>query len=133
MREKIINTIANSTIARRVGEKIIDNRVLWPLLCDFAIRIMKIMAFTGESTDKCLKVGFLPVPIHFYQPIPDIEEMEKRNIWDKVSELKCIKFVPEKYIEFVRLIAREYAHECDWPNEPSEKPMQFHLHNGCFS
>jgi hypothetical protein len=129
----MINRISASTIARRIGEKIANSSTLWPLFSEIAIPIIKKMAITGESTDKCLSQGFLPVPIHFYHPIPDIEEMKRRNIWDKVSNLNGISFKAEKYIEFIRLLAREYAHECDWPNEPSNDPRQFHLHNGCFS
>jgi hypothetical protein len=103
-------------------------KIFNPLL----MRILKFMAFTGEGTDSCLKHGFLPVPIHFYQPIPDIKEMEKRNIWDKISNLSGINLEPEKCIAFIKQLASEYAHECKWPNEQPLDPKQFHLNNDAF-
>lgn len=116
-----------------LGEHIATDDRLWSLFRELAIPIAKKMAVTGDSTDKCLEHGFLPVPIHFYQPIPDLEEMERRKAWDRVSSLRGIAFEPEKYLEFFKLLAHEYAHECDWPNEPTGDSWQFHLHNGCFS
>lgn len=116
-----------------LGEHIATDDRLWSLFRELAIPIAKKMAATGDSTDKCLEHGFLPVPINFYQPIPDLEEMERRKVWDRVSNLRGITFEPDKYLEFFKLLAHEYAHECDWPNEPTGDPWQFHLHNGCFS
>ena len=46
----------------------------------FLIPIMKRIALTGEGTENCLKHGFLPVAVHFYQPIPDIFDLERRNV-----------------------------------------------------
>lgn len=94
---------------------------------------MKGMAITGIGTDNCLKHGVLPVRIHYYQPIPDILDLEKRNVWDHISKMRGIKFEPIKNIEFVKQLAHKYANECNWPNEPSLNPKHFHLHNGCFS
>lgn len=131
MRQVIIGF--SSTIAGWLGKMIANSTILWHAFREIAIPIMGKMAITGESTDKCRKQGYLPVPIHFYHPIPDIEEMEKRNVWDKVSLLKGIGFESEQYLEYIGQLAKEFAHECDWPNEPSKNPMQFHLHNGCFS
>jgi hypothetical protein len=108
-------------------------RVVVALFGPLIMPIMKAMAITGVGTNACLKHGFLPVRVHFYQPIPDIAELEKCNAWDKVSKMDGIRFHPEKYIEFIEQLARKYADECNWPNEPSLDPKQFHLHNGCFS
>lgn len=91
------------------------------------------MAFTGIGTDNCMKNGFLPVRIHYYQPVPDILELEKRNAWDNVSKMRGIKFEPEKSIEFIKLLALKYSNECNWQNEPLLNQNLFHLHNGSFS
>ena len=99
----------------------------------FLIPIMKRIALTGEGTENCLKHGFLPVAVHFYQPIPDIFDLERRNVWDRISKMRGIKFEPEKYIEFLKQLGSKFAGECDWPNEPSNNLNDFHLHNGCFS
>jgi len=94
---------------------------------------MKYIADSGECSDDCLKYGFLPVAVHFYQPIPDIAELEKRKVWDKISKLKGLKFEPEKYLSFLKEMALKYSDECDWPNEPDNNPNNFYLHNSTFS
>ncbi|PIQ23077.1 class I SAM-dependent methyltransferase [bacterium (Candidatus Blackallbacteria) CG17_big_fil_post_rev_8_21_14_2_50_48_46] len=103
------------------------------MVSPFVLPIMKFMATSGEGTDACLKRGFLPVPVHFYQPIPDLEDLEKRNIWAKESALSGIEFQSENFFAFMQKIAADFSHECDWPNEPTSDPKQFHLHNNCFS
>lgn len=108
-------------------------RIYIKIFSPLAIPIMKHMAVTGEGTDNCLKHGFLPVPVHFYQPVPDIFELEKRNVWDTISKLRGIRFEPEIYIEFFKQISLKYADECNWPNEQSPDPRQFYLHNENFS
>jgi len=123
--EQKINLIKN--FFDRIG------RIFIKGLSPFVIPIMKFMATSGEGTETCLKNGFLPVLVHFYQPIPNILDLEKRKVWDKESKLGGINFEPEKYLEFIKQISREFNQECNWPNEPSKDPKQFHLHNGCFS
>ena len=93
----------------------------------FLIPIMKRIALTGEGTENCLKHGFLPVAVHFYQPIPDIFDLERRNVWDRISKMRGIKFEPEKYIEFLKQLGSKFAGECDCPNEPSNNLNDFHL------
>lgn len=107
--------------------------VLIKVLSPVLIPVIKTMANTGIGTDTCLKHGFLPVKVHYYQPIPNLAELEKRDIWNKVSEMKGIKFEPKKNIEFVKKIAEKYAEECNWPEEPTSDPMQFYLRNNNFS
>jgi hypothetical protein len=108
-------------------------RIFTKGISPFVMPIMKFMATSGEGTNTCLKHGFLPIPVHYYQPIPDISDLEKRRVWDKESKLGGINFEPHKYLEFFKQISREFNKECNWPNEPSKDPKQFHLHNSNFS
>jgi hypothetical protein len=108
-------------------------QILIIIFSPFLIPIMKLMATTGAGTNICLKYGFLPVPVHFYQPIPDIPELERRNAWDRINNIRGIKFEPENNIKFIKQLAQNYADECNWPNEPTRDVMQFYLHNGSFS
>lgn len=108
-------------------------RIFVKLFSPVFIPIIKIMAITGEGTTNCLKHGFLPVRVHFYQPVPDIYDLERRKVWDRVSRMGGIRFEPENYIQFFTELAQKFADECIWPNEQSLNPKQFHLHNGCFS
>lgn len=100
---------------------------------DELVDLIHHMAVSGDGTDECLKRGCLPVPVHFYQPIPDIEELERRKVWDKVSKLSGIDFKPEKYLAFLEQLSEKYAQECKWPEEPTDNPKYFYLNNNCFS
>jgi len=96
--------------------------------------IVFYMASTGVGTDECMDKGCLPVLAHFYQPIPDLKELERRKVWDKVSDLAGIEWSPSEYLQYLHELA-EYANECDWPNEPPSDaaPLTFHINNTSFS
>jgi hypothetical protein len=56
------------------------------------------MAKTGAGTNQCLRHNCLPVPVHFYSPIPDIDDLERRKIWGKISQLEGIDFKIENQL-----------------------------------
>ena len=94
--------------------------------------VVYYMASTGTMTSDCLEKGCLPVPVHFYQPIPDLKDLDERGVWDRVSPLSGIEWDTEKYTENLKILS-QYADECNWPNEPSEDPAAFHINNTAFS
>lgn len=49
--------------------------------------LVRYMAKTGEGTDKCLEKGCLPLSVHYYSPVPDIQDLEERDVWDQISKL----------------------------------------------
>ncbi len=111
----------------------VEERLKGKISAEDVIEAVSQMALSGDNTDKCLEKGFLPVRVHYYQPIPDIKDLEKRKVWDKVSKLSGIKFEPNKYLEFMRSLAEKYGKECDWPNDPKGDPEEFFLNNSNFS
>jgi hypothetical protein len=96
------------------------------------IDLISYMAESGEGTNKCLQAGFLPVPVHFYQPVPDIQNLERREVWSKVSRLDGIKWVPDKFIENLCEISKFQPKEI-WFQKPTKNKMDFCLENNCFS
>lgn len=93
---------------------------------------LKYMATTGEGSDKCLNEGFLLVPVHFYQPIPNLKELEQRKVWDKVTKLDGIKFDDEVFTTNLNTLAK-YSSECSWcEGKPSNK-HDFYVGNSYFS
>jgi hypothetical protein len=92
------------------------------------IRKMREIAITGIGSNKCLEHGFLPVPVHFYSPIPDIEDLKKRDIWSVESGLPGIDFDVEKQLVFLRSLS-EYGEECNWPIEKSREGVFYHRNN----
>lgn len=103
------------------------------LIDKYIINKVKTWSKSGKNSDECLNNGFLLVPVHFYQPIPDIKDLERRKIWDKVSGLLGIDFEPKKYLNTIKELGSKFAKECDWPNDPTDNPNDFYLNNSCFS
>lgn len=109
------------------------NNKLDDLVLQRAPILVKRMADTGNGTDECLKLGCLPLNVHFYSPVPDIPDLENRNIWSRKSELAGIDFQPEKQLEFLRQLGQEYGNECNWPLHATGKETEFYLKNNSFS
>lgn len=106
--------------------------LLYRVTGKIAISQMKHIAATGIGSELCLEKGFLPVPVHFYQPVPDIKELQKRKVWDKVSKLSGIKIDDDQILNNLQTLSK-WADECKWELEPGDDKSQFHLNNGCFS
>lgn len=97
------------------------------------LMVFKNVAKYGYGSDKCLKKGFLPLPVHFYSPVPDIQDLEKRKIWEKKSNLIGIDFNLKNQLELLKILGQKYAKECRWPLHPTKNPADFYIDNSGFS
>ena len=95
--------------------------------------IVKVMATTGAGTRLCMKLGCLPVPVHFYQPIPDIKELEQAKVWDRRSDLAGIDFNIDRQLELLGHLGENYGSECMWPAKPTGEAGNFYTENQSFS
>lgn len=95
--------------------------------------LIRRMASTGAGTDACLAQGALPLPVHFYSPVPDIEDLRRRGIWSRRSSLPGIEFREAEQLACLRALGQAAADECDWPLAPTGDPTRFHVNNGAFS
>lgn len=102
------------------------------ILRKFSLFFGKFVAITGYGSNECLKVGFLPVPVHYYSPIPDINDLEKRNVWNKKSELQGVAFDPKKQLAFLKKL-RPFGKECIWPLHKTSNEADFFVDNDSFS
>jgi hypothetical protein len=96
-------------------------------------RIVCRMAQTGEGTDACINHGCLPLPVNFYSPVPDINDLKQRKIWDRVSKLEGIDFRPDMQEEFLLTLGKKFGSECAWPPDPTDDPYDFYTENMSFS
>jgi len=94
--------------------------------------IFKCVARWGIGSHHCLKWGFLPMPVHFYSPVPDLVDLEKRKIWDRKSNLAGVSFNPEFQVTLLSELGKQFGHECDWPSQSSKIEAQFFTENGFF-
>jgi hypothetical protein len=91
------------------------------------------LANTGGGSDACLRLGFLPMPVNYYSPVPDIADLERRNIWDRRSRLTGIDFQPDNQVTFLAELGREFGHECGWPAHSTGRHGEFYTENTSFS
>lgn len=102
---------------------------IMPLL----IKVFRHMAETGQGTDLCLKQGFLPMLVHYYSPVPDIDDLKRRQVWYKKSDLPGVDFRPDHQVEFLRKLGAGYGKECDWPSTSTGNLQDFFTENNSFS
>jgi len=102
-----------------------------PLINQLAPLITK-MANSGVGTDSCLNHGCLPLPVHYYSPVPDIADLKNRNIWKQRSSLPGIQWDEPGQLQFLALIGKKYGAECHWPAENSGNPTQYYTENNSF-
>jgi len=121
---KIFEEVSN----RLINELFFNSRI-YKLL----IKIFKKVAYKGLGSNECLKEGFLPVPVHYYSPIPDIKDLEKRKVWDKKSKLIGINFNQKNQLLLLKKLGQKFGQECVWPFEPTANPVDFFLNNQNFS
>jgi len=102
------------------------------LMQKFTITLMRKIATTGKGSDLCLKEGFLPVPINFYSPIPDILDLNKRKIWNIRSKMIGIDLREDAQIHLLKIIGEKYNNECNWPRLPAQNSNDFYTENNRF-
>lgn len=103
-----------------------------PLFYDWASIFFSRVAVNGTGSNKCLKRGFLPVPVHFYSPIPDLKDLEKRKVWDQKSNLSGLEFDIKEHLAFLQRLGEKYGKECSWKFEKTAKESEFYLDNKSF-
>ncbi len=93
---------------------------------------MKAIAINGDRSDECLAAGFLPVPVHFYSPIPDLGDLEARGVWDRRTAMAGIDFRPEAQVEIMLDLGQHFGDECRWSPDPTDNPLEFYTENDSF-
>jgi hypothetical protein len=97
------------------------------------MKVFESVARTGVGSNECLRHGFLPVPVSYYSPIPDIEDLIRRNLWDKKSEMPGIDFRIGEQLSLLEDLGEKFGKECVWPLEKTRDDRQFHVDNSSFS
>lgn len=96
-------------------------------------KLFRITAETGKGSEICLQEGFLPVPVHFYSPLPDIRDLEKRNVWATISDMAGIDFRSEEQTVLLGSLGEQFGEECRWPLKATDNSSEFYLQNPSFS
>ena len=96
-------------------------------------KIVRYMAESGLGTDHCLEEGCLPLLVHFYSPVPDIKELDRRKIWEKISPLRGVRMQAESQILLLSEMARRFSPECNWSRHGAADSHEYYFDNNCFS
>jgi len=91
------------------------------------------MASTGRGTDSCLQHSCLPMPVHFYSPLPDIKDLQQRDIYKQISKLPGLDWDLDRQSELLLYLGRRFGQECNWSPEPTSNPDEFYTENDSFS
>jgi hypothetical protein len=95
--------------------------------------MVKHMAETGDGTNECLKLGCLPMRVHFYSPVPDIEDLRRRNIWNTRSRLSGIELREQQQLELLNELGLAFGNECVWAHDYDGDDTKFYTNNSGFS
>ena len=119
--------------AKAIVKPILQESPLSPALFKMFAWVFQLTASSGVGSDYCLDQGFLPVPVHFYSPIPDLRDLEARRVWDARSSLGGIDFREGAQEALLAELGRAFGGECRWPLDATEDPAAFFVNNQSFS
>ena len=109
------------------------------------IDMMELSQFIARVMPRCLqsnafheifqlweRKGFHVTPVHFYQPIPDTQNLPK-TLWNKPSDLVGIDINESMQLDLLRKHFPKFRNEYEqFPTEPAGKLHHFHLDNDLF-
>lgn len=118
---------------KRMVVGLYERIILWPVVQKPVITISNTMAATGKGTDRALKAGYLPVPVHFYSAIPDLADLKERDVWNKKGDLSGVDFDEQGQLALLAQLGQQFGEECRWPHDETEDVRQYYTHNPSFS
>lgn len=94
---------------------------------------IRLLAVYGFGSSYLLRRGALPLPVHFYSPVPDVADLVNRDVWSQRSELPGIDFGSVAQLSLLQRLGERFGAECTWPLAAPADPGAFHLDNSNFS
>lgn len=77
------------------------------------------------------RIGINVTPNHFYWPIPDIAELERRE-WPAHISTPGFDFNFDRQLDLLRTIAAQYGPEWNFPDQSTNGSGSYHHNNGFF-
>jgi hypothetical protein len=133
------------TVRRRVGSWQLVLRELADQITRGKIDVTEVSEFIGTVMPICLKLpqfghifplwercGFHVTPVHFYEPIPEIQALPE-TIWNEPSKLTGINMNDAGQLQLLREQFPKYRNEYEqFPIDPTGEVGRFYLNNGLF-
>ena len=124
-----------SMILRELADEVLRGNVDMAELSQFIATVIPHCLHRGkfhEIFPFWERHGFHVTPVHFYQPIPDTQNLPE-TLWDRPSKLVGIDMNDTIQLDLLRNQFPKFRHEYDrFPAEPTGEPGRFHFNNGLF-
>lgn len=78
------------------------------------------------------RLGFDIIPNHFYQPVPNLEELAKKD-WEQPSSAGGLSLNLERQRDFLRDVVTRYRDNLQFPEAPDADEFGFYLNNGYYN
>ncbi|HEV8700639.1 MAG TPA: class I SAM-dependent methyltransferase [Candidatus Polarisedimenticolia bacterium] len=99
----------------------------------FIRRSLDRILFSKRAFDLFQRIGVHVTPNHFYSPVPDTRELDRRaGLWDKESDMPGVDLRPAAQLEWLRRVVSPLRHECSFPLDPTGVPHEYFVRNGAF-
>lgn len=90
-----------------------------------------VRSFFAAGFRAMQRAGFNLTPNHFYWPIPDFRQLDRRN-WQALSQMVGVELHIDEQLQRLRSLLARYEDEMHFPESASDDPTEFHLNNGYF-
>lgn len=105
----------------------------WNLIVPRFAGIVHRMAQTGAGSTVCLERSCLAMPVHFYSPVPDLDDLRARGVWSRRSAMSGIDFREKEQLALLAALGARFGNECRWPDTPDGDARTFYTGNPHFS
>ncbi len=126
---------STNLIMGQIADEVARGNIATVELSQFIARVMPHCLHRKEFPQSFLlweRHGFHVTPVHFYQPIPDTQNLPK-TLWDTPSTLPGIDMNESMQRNLLRKDFRSFQNEYEqFPTEPAASPSRFHFNNGLF-
>lgn len=70
--------------------------------------ILRRLAIYGFGSEHLLRWGVLPLPVHYYSPVPDMADLIARDVWSRRSDLPGINLKVDGQIALLQHLASRF-------------------------
>lgn len=96
-------------------------------------RWIAFLLLTNKSFRIFRWFGVHVTPVHFYSPIPDIRELDRRpELWTRSSEMPGVEMNAPEHIRFMVEVLEPHIGECAFPTQATTLPEEYFVRNGYF-
>lgn len=98
------------------------------ILASFILQIISLLlspiyywvARYGYGSDISWKMGFLPLSVHYYSPVPDKKKVLQYLSQHSLQDMPGVSFNESRQMDLVKTLGQGFGKECAWPRTHSE-------------